>query len=99
MTSRRGKLKELWFFIIPICTCVNSVRKMLGNQIVFTPPIKFIPFSKYLSFHLGAVLVHANWANLDRGINSHVKLTENSLYHGGQHTIAFHTRAVGNQRP
>ncbi len=52
------------FFIIPICTCINSVRKMLGSQIVFTPSIKVIPFSKYLSFHLGVVLVHANWANL-----------------------------------
>ncbi len=57
-------LKELWFFIIPICTCKNSVRKILGNQITFTPSIKVIPFSKYLSFHLGVVLNHANWANL-----------------------------------
>ncbi len=57
-------LKELWFFIITICTCINSVRKVLGNQITFTPSIKVIPFSKYLSFHLGVVLVHANWANL-----------------------------------
>ncbi len=73
--------------------------KIIGSQIVFTPSNKFIPFSKYLSFHLGAVLVHANWANLVRGTSSHVKLTQNSLYHGGQHTIAFHTRAVGNQRP
>ncbi len=37
---------------------------MLGNQIVFTPSIQVIPFSKYLSFHVGVVLVHANWANL-----------------------------------
>ncbi len=66
MTSRRLKLaliivclKELWFFIIPI-----RVRKILGNQIVFTPSTKAIPFSKYLSFHLGVVLVHANCANL-----------------------------------
>ncbi len=56
-------LKELWFFIIPIRTCINSVRKILGNQIIFTSSIKVIPFSKYLSFHLGVVLVHANWAN------------------------------------
>ncbi len=58
-------LKELRFsFIIPICTCINSVRKMLGNQIDFTPSIKVIPLSKYLSFHLGVVLGHANWASL-----------------------------------
>ncbi len=37
---------------------------MLGNQIVFTPSIKVISFSKYLSFHLGVVIGHANWANL-----------------------------------
>ncbi len=30
----------------------------------FITSIKFIPFSKYLSFHLGVVLVHANWAPL-----------------------------------
>ncbi len=29
----------------------------------FFPSIKVIPFSKYLSFHLGFVLV-ANWVNL-----------------------------------
>ncbi len=52
------------FFIIPICICKNSVRKILGNQIMLTPSIKVIPFSKYLSFHLGVVLVHAKWANL-----------------------------------
>ncbi len=57
-------LKEPWFFSIPICICINSVRKILGNQIVSTPSIKVIPFSKYLSFHLGVVLGHANWANL-----------------------------------
>ncbi len=57
-------LKELWFFTIPICTCINSVRKILGNQIVVTPSIKVIPFSKYLSFHLGVALVHANWTKL-----------------------------------
>ncbi len=37
---------------------------MLGNQIVFSPSIKVIPLSKYLSFHLGVVLGHANWVNL-----------------------------------
>ncbi len=37
---------------------------MLGNHIVFTPGIKVIPFSKYLSFHLGAVLVHTKPVNL-----------------------------------
>ncbi len=37
---------------------------MLGNQIDLITSIKVIPFSKYLSFHLGVVLVHANWANL-----------------------------------
>ncbi len=41
----------------------NSAREILGNQISFTPSIKVIPFSKYLSFHLGVVLIHANWAN------------------------------------
>ncbi len=52
-------------FNIPICTCINSVSKMLGNQIVFTPSIEVIPFSKYLRlFCLGVVLGHANWANL-----------------------------------
>ncbi len=40
-------------YCIPICTCINSVRKILGNQIVFTPSTEVIPFSKYLSFHLG----------------------------------------------
>ncbi len=29
----------VFFFIIPICTCINSVRKILGNQIVFTQSI------------------------------------------------------------
>ncbi len=37
---------------------------MLGNQMVFTPSIKVIAFSKYLSFDLGGVIGHANWANL-----------------------------------
>ncbi len=37
---------------------------MLGNQIFFTPSIKVISFSKYLIFHLGVVIGHANWANL-----------------------------------
>ncbi len=57
-------IQALWFFIISISTCINSVRKMLGNQIVFTPSIKGIPFSEYLSLHLGIVLPHVNWANL-----------------------------------
>ncbi len=57
-------LKELWFFIIPIRTCINSVGKILSNQIVFAPSSEVIPFSKYLSFHLGVVLVHAKWANI-----------------------------------
>ncbi len=52
------------FYIIPICTCIDSVRKILGNQIVSTLSIIVIQFSKYLSFHLGVVLVHANWVNL-----------------------------------
>ncbi len=71
MTSRRWKLaliivlpKGTVFFIIPICACINSVRKILGNQIVVTPSIKVIQFSKYLSFHLGVVMVHAKWTNL-----------------------------------
>ncbi len=37
---------------------------VLGNDIVFTPSINVIPFSKYLSFHLSVVLVHAYWVNL-----------------------------------
>ncbi len=37
---------------------------MLGNQIVFRPTIKVTPFSKYFSFHLSVVLVHAYWVNL-----------------------------------
>ncbi len=41
-----------------------SKRTVLGNQIWLTPSIKVIPFSKYLSFHLGVVLDYANWANL-----------------------------------
>ncbi len=57
-------LKEMCFFIIQICTCIKSVRKILGNQLVFPPSIKVIPFSKYLSFYLGVVLGHANWAHL-----------------------------------
>ncbi len=47
------------FFVIPMCTCINSVRKILGSQIVFTASMYVVPFSKFLSFHLGA-----NWANL-----------------------------------
>ncbi len=36
----------------------------------FTPSIKVIPFSKYSGFHLGVVLVHANWANLISKVNA-----------------------------
>ncbi len=54
----------LCFLFFSICTCMDSVRKMLGNQIVFIPTIKVTPFSKYFSFHLSVVLVHANWATL-----------------------------------
>ncbi len=44
--------------------CGKNLEYLKPNQIVFTPFIKVIPFSKYLSFHLGVVLVHANRANL-----------------------------------
>ncbi len=30
----------------------------------FTPFFKVIPFSKYLSFYLGVILVRSNWASL-----------------------------------
>ncbi len=70
------------FFIIPIYTYINSIRKILGNQVVFTPSIKVIPFAKYLSFHLGVFLVHANWANLIKAtVNSNTLSTVESADH------------------
>ncbi len=56
--------KSCGFLIIPVCTYINSAKKTFRSQTVSTPSIKVIPFSKYLSFLLGVVLVHANWANL-----------------------------------
>ncbi len=70
MTSRRWKsalliilFKNLWFFIIPVCTPIKSVRKTVHNQMIFTSSNKCISFSKYLRFHLVVSLTHANWAN------------------------------------
>ncbi len=48
MTSRRWKR---CFFIIPICACINSVRKLLGNQ------IKGYPIFKIFSFSFGCCFV------------------------------------------
>ncbi len=75
-------LKELWFFIIPICICINSIRKMLGNQIVLTSSIKGIPFSNYLNFHSGVVFSHANWANLiDLGVQRQYIIVYDEVLH------------------
>ncbi len=52
------------FFIIPVCTFIQSGRKAFHNQILFSSSTKFISFSKYLRFHLVVVLCHAKWANL-----------------------------------